>query len=74
MRYAINIGLLIAYVALVPVLGFFTATGIYLITHMTYLGIRPFPLVLAVTAGGLVFLYALFGYMLGVYIPHGILY
>lgn len=74
MRYAVNIGLLIIYVVLVPVIGFFTATGVYLIVHMNYLGVRPFSLVLAVTAGGLLFLYVLFGYMLGVYIPHGLLY
>jgi len=74
MRSTINVALIVAYVVGVPTLGFFAATGLYLVIHMTYLGVRPLPLVLATAAGGLVFLYALFGFVLGVQIPHGLIY
>jgi hypothetical protein len=66
--------MIVAFAVLVPILGFFTATGTYVFVHMTYLGVRPFSLVLAVTAGGLIFLYFFFGYILGVPVPHGLLF
>lgn len=73
-RKIINVVIIIAFAVLVPILGFFAATALYLIVHMTYLGVRPFPLVLAVAAGGVAFLYVLFGFVLGVPIPHGLIY
>lgn len=73
-RAAVNVALIVAFAVSVPLLGFFTATGAYIFLHMTYLGVRPFSLALAVTAGGLIFLYFFFGYILGVPIPHGLLY
>ncbi|MDF1594118.1 MAG: tripartite tricarboxylate transporter TctB family protein [Desulfobacterales bacterium] len=73
-RSFVNVALIAAFAVSVPILGFFTATGIYIIVHMTYLGVRPFSLVLAVTAGGLLFLYFFFGFVLGVPVPHGLLY
>jgi len=74
MRSIVNVVMIVAFAVSVPILGFFTATGTYAIVHMTYLGVRPFSLVLAVAAGGLVFLYFFFGYILGVPVPHGLLY
>ena len=74
MRILINVAMLLAYVTLVPVIGFFTATGVYLFSHMTYLGIRPYYLTGAVVIGGLLFLYTLFGFLLDVPIPHGVFY
>jgi len=73
-RTVVNVALIVAFAVSVPLLGFFTATGTYIFVHMTYLGVRPFSLVLAVTAGGLLFLYFFFGYILGVPIPHGLIY
>ena len=73
-RSFVNVALIVAYAVSVPILGFFTATGTYAIVHMTYLGVRPFPLVFAVAAGGLIFLYFFFGFILGVPVPHGLLY
>lgn len=73
-RKIINIAIIVSFAVLVPILGFFAATALYLIVHMTYLGVRPFPLVLAVSAGGVAFLYVLFGFILGVPIPHGLIY
>lgn len=73
-RSIVNVALIVAFAVSVPFLGFYTATGIYIIVHMTYLGVRPFSLVLAVTAGGLLFLYFFFGFVLGVPVPHGLLY
>ena len=73
-RKIINITIIVVFAVLVPIIGFFAATALYLIVHMTYLGVRPFLLVLAVTAGGVAFLYVLFGFILGVPIPHGLIY
>jgi hypothetical protein len=73
-RAVVNVALIVAFAVSVPILGFYTATGAYMLVHMTYLGVRPFSLVLAVTAGGLLFLYFFFGFVLGVPIPHGLLY
>jgi hypothetical protein len=73
-RSFVNVAMIVAFAVLVPILGFFTATGTYVFVHMTYLGVRPFSLVLAVTAGGLIFLYFFFGYILGVPVPHGLLF
>ncbi len=74
LRIAINIGLIVALVILVPILGFFTATGLFLIVSMFYLGIRPVWLILAVTAGTLAAFYGVFEAFLGVLVPHGFLF
>lgn len=73
-RIAANVAFLITYVVLVPVLGFFTATGAYLFLHMTYLGVRPLRLSAAVVIGVLAVFYGIFETLLGVVIPHGRLF
>ena len=74
LRITINIGLIVALVILVPILGFFTATGLFLVVSMFYLGIRPVWLILAVTAGTLLVFYGVFEAFLGVLVPHGLLF
>ncbi len=74
LRIAINIGLIVVLVVLVPILGFFTATGIYLCVHMFYLGIRPIWKIAAVTAGTLIVCYGVFEAFLGVLVPHGLIF
>lgn len=66
MRTVISIALILAYAGLVPVVGLFTTTGAYLAVHMLYLGVRPVPLVLCITAGAVAVMYGFFGYLLGV--------
>jgi putative tricarboxylic transport membrane protein len=73
-RIAINIGAILGFVILVPVLGFFTAAGIFLVGHMIYLGVRPFWLVGVVTMGVLIAFYMMFEYFLGVFVPHGLIF
>lgn len=73
LKVAVSIALLIAFAAAVPQLGFFSATFVYLIAHMTFLGIRPWWKPLAVTAGVLGVLYVLFEYLLRVDLPGGVL-
>jgi putative tricarboxylic transport membrane protein len=74
LRIAINIGLIIVYVILVPILGFFAATGLFLCVSMFYLGIRPAWKILAVTTGTLVVFYSVFEAFLGVLVPHGLVF
>ena len=74
LRIAVNIALVIGFVATVPILGFFTAGIIYLCTHMYYLGIRPIGRIVAVAVGTLIFFYGMFEYFLGVLVPHGLLF
>lgn len=73
-RILISLFLLTAYVVAVPVIGFFVTTGVYLVAHMTFLGIRPFWLTLVVGVGAMAFLYMVFIGFLGIPIPQGILY
>lgn len=72
-RVAISIALITAYIVMVPVLGFFTATLVYLVGHMTYLGIRPLWKPVAATLGVLGVLYVLFEFLLRVDLPSGLL-
>lgn len=72
-RVLISLALIVAYIMLVPFLGFFTATLAYLIAHMLYLGIRPLWKPVATTAGVLAVLYVLFEFLLRVDLPGGIL-
>lgn len=69
MRTAVNIGLIIAYVIVVPHLGLFTTTGIYLTLHMLFLGIRPVGLAVAVAVGAVAVMYGFFGILLGINMP-----
>ena len=69
MRTVINIGLIITYVIIVPNLGLFTTTGIYLTVHMLFLGVRPIGLALAVAVGAVVVMYGFFGLLLGINMP-----
>lgn len=71
--HGINIAFLIAYVYVMPRLGFFTATAIYLVVHMTFLGVRPWYYIALVPAGVLAVLYTLFVLVLGVPLPRGVL-
>ena len=72
-RVLISLALIVAYIVLVPVLGFFTATLVYLVAHMTYLGIRPLWKPVATTVGVLAVLYVLFEFLLRVDLPGGLL-
>ncbi len=74
MRLMINVGLIVAYLCFVPILGLFTTTGIYLTLHMLYLGIRPLSLAMAVAAGGVLVLYGFFGLLLGISMPGSLLF
>ena len=74
LRIGINIALIVILVLLVPVLGFFTATGLYLCFNMYYLGIRPVWKIAAVTAGTLTVFYGVFEAFLGVLVPHGLIF
>lgn len=74
LRIAVNITLVMGFVASVPILGFFTAGIIYLCIHMYYLGIRPIGRIFAVAVGALIFFYGMFELFLGVLVPHGLLF
>ena len=73
-RIAINIALVVGFVALVPILGFYTAGAVYLCAHMFYLGIRPVWRIPVVAAGALIVFYGMFEYFLGVLVPHGMVF
>lgn len=73
LKVAISITLIVAFAVAVPWLGFFVATFVYLIAHMSFLGIRPWWKPVAVAAGVLAVLYVLFEYLLRVDLPGGVL-
>ena len=73
-RVLVSVVLIVAYAVAVPRLGFFAATFVYLIAHMTFLGIRPLWKPPAVTGGVLGVLYVLFEFLLGVDLPGGVLF
>jgi len=73
-RVITSILLLGLYVLAMPELGFFVATGLFLVAHMLYLGIRKPGVVAGVTTGALLVFFLLFERFLGVIIPHGLLY
>lgn len=66
MRTAINIGLLVCCIVIIPFLGLFTTVGIYLAIHMYFLGIRPISRVAIVAVGAVLVMYGFFGVLLGV--------
>lgn len=73
-RVVTSVAFLGLYALAIPKLGFFASTGLFLVAHMLYLGIRSPGLVAGVTAGTLLVFFLLFERLLGVVIPHGFLY
>ena len=73
-RVLVSVALIVGYVIAVPRLGFFASTLVYLIVHMTFLGIRPLWKPVAVTAGVLGVLFVLFEFLLRVDLPGGVLF
>ena len=63
-----------AYAILIPIIGFFTSTGIFMLAMMFYLGYRKWHVMILVTAGIELGIYVLFVEQLMVRIPHGILF
>lgn len=60
------------YAYLIPKVGFMTMTGVFLLLHMWFLGIRrPVPL-FGVAAGTLLVLFLVFQVFLGVPLPRGV--
>ncbi len=74
LRVIVTIGLLAGYALLVPVIGFFTASGAFLLIHMSFLGVRSPVWLISVTAGLLVVAWAVFEWFLNVPLPHGTIY
>lgn len=73
-RVVVTIGFLVAYGLLMPVLGFFVTSAMFLLTHMYYLGVRG-PLWLGVPLLSLLGVaWLLFENFLGVPLPHGMLF
>lgn len=73
-RVIVTIGLLAAYAALVPVLGFFATSAIFLIVHMVFLGVRKPVWLACVTVGLLAVAWGVFEWFLNVPLPHGSIY
>ena len=66
--------ILIAYVILMTVLGFFTASALFMVGTMLFMGYRkPIPII-CVTGGMLGFVWWLFSHTLMVRLPEGILF
>lgn len=65
---------LAALVLAVPRVGFFVSAGVYLLVTMLLLGVRNVLLLVALTAGGLLFSYLFFFKLLGLLLPSGILF
>ena len=66
--------LIVAYVILIVVIGFFPATIIFCPVIMLYYGIRSVKVLLLVTVIQALFIYLLFVVQLKVLLPHGILF
>lgn len=62
------------YVAMIPTIGFFVSTAVFMVLFMVFLGYRKWGVILAVTVGIELAVYLLFVKELAVRIPHGILY
>ncbi|MFN4089120.1 MAG: tripartite tricarboxylate transporter TctB family protein [Alphaproteobacteria bacterium] len=73
-RVLVTIGLLAAYALLVPMLGFFTTSALFLVCHMLYLGIRAPVWIVGVTVGLLVVAWVVFAWFLSVPLPRGAIY
>jgi len=73
-RVLVTIGMLVAYGLIMPTLGFFVTSALFLLLHMLYLGIRgpvwlASPIILLLGTA-----WALFERFLGVPLPHGLIY
>ena len=71
---AISFAIILGYVLLLEVIGFYVATALFLAGYMFYLGQRSWKVMLGATAGVLAFIYLLFTQALGTPLPHGLLY
>lgn len=73
-RMCVFFAALTAYVLLVPVIGFYTCTAVYLVSLMTYLK-RPIKLYYFIVAAVFLgFVYLVFGQFLHIQMPRGILF
>lgn len=73
-RVLVTIGLLVLYGLVMPTVGFFVTSAIFLFVHMLYLGIRGPVWLLAPIVVLLGTAWALFENFLGVPLPHGLIY
>lgn len=74
LRVLVSVGLLIGFALLLPVLGFFAAATLFLVSHMMFLGIRN-PVTYGVVCASLLGVaWLLFERFLGVPLPHGMLF
>ena len=69
----VSLAFCVGYVLLIPRLGFFVSTTIFMIAFMLYLNVRNYALILIITLGLNVILYFLFITQLNVRLPQGIL-
>ncbi len=65
--------MIVFYVAAIPIIGFFVATGIFLLTSMWLLKIRSILMILLSTVGVEAFIYFLFIVQLKLSMPSGLL-
>ncbi|RGZ00604.1 tripartite tricarboxylate transporter TctB family protein [Clostridium sp. AM58-1XD] len=70
----IGFAFILIYGICIPLVGFFTATGIFLIALMRFLNYKKWAVILSVTVGTELFVYFLFVKELMVRIPHGCFY
>ncbi|MBV2365431.1 tripartite tricarboxylate transporter TctB family protein [Streptomonospora nanhaiensis] len=73
-RPAIALGIIVAYVALLEVAGFLAATGLYLLAHLWFNGVRDWRVFAGVAVGVVAFIHFLFAYELSVPLPAGMLF
>jgi hypothetical protein len=71
---ACNAFIIIAFGVAVMNVGFYPAASCYLFVHMAWLGVRPWWLVVLVTAGAVGFIALLFDFALGVPVPRSALF
>ena len=68
-----SLGFCLIYAMLIPVLGFFTATAVFMIVFMLYLNFKKYWVMLVVTLGLDVILYFVFVVQLRIKLPTGFL-
>lgn len=73
-RVVVTVAALIAYGFVMPVLGFFVTSALFLFGHMFYLGVRGPVWLLTPTLALLGMAWLLFENFLGVPLPHGMIY
>ena len=69
----VSLAFCVGYLLLIPRLGFFASTTIFMISFMLYLNVRNYALILIITLGINAILYFLFITQLNVRLPKGIL-